>query len=363
MGESAMKKRIVLSCILSLLLSPVFAARDIDLEKLKEKAKEYGGSKGGSSNKKLEDLAVEPPKSRFIDTAAKSLSEEDKRHILVHMKLANRHFSKKNYEKAKEEVNKVFERDSSHSGGHFMLAVIAGRLKEHLPAWYHITIAKEKDGNNKKIDDFITKLKTVSSEPESPKWVSGIYNGIEIDASERTFDLLEKLLLDECSQNITSIQSSDYQKQSGDKTTLELTFKARDSFPNDKIVSFLQNANKSGVKAEENESKNLRLSVSLNLNCDNPNPKAIKGINDFINDLTEEMSEIAISNTEEGEPSGGFQEIIYEISVRDFTSLNKFMRRISPFASRFILQNMELAYVPGTESTMWKAKVKVIFKV
>ena len=363
MGESAMNKRIVFSCILSLLLSPVFAARDIDLEKLKEKAKEYREGKGDSSGKKIEDLAVEPPNSRFIDTAAKTISEEDKRHVLVHMKLANRHFSKKSYDKAKEEVYKVFERDSSHAGGHFMLAVISGRLKDHLPAWYHISIAKEKDGNNKKIDDFITKLKTVSSEPEFPKWISGVYNGIEVDASERTFDLLEKLLLDECSQNITSIQSSDYQKQSSDKTNLELTFKARESFPNDKIISLLQKANKSSVKAEESDSKKIRLSVSMNLSSENPNPTKITGINEFINDLTEEMSEIAISNTEEGDPSGGFQEIIYEISVRDFSSLNKFMRKISPFASKFVLQNMELAYVPGTQSTMWKAKVKVIYKV
>ncbi|MBQ2594079.1 MAG: hypothetical protein II567_12460 [Candidatus Riflebacteria bacterium] len=357
-----MNKRLCFSCILSLLLSPVFAASDLDLEKLKEKAKEYS-SKGGGSSKKLEDLAVEPPKSRFIDSATKSLSEEDKRHILVHMKLANRHFSKKNYDKAKEEVNKVFERDPSHSGGHFMLAVIAGRMKDHLPAWYHITVAKEKDSGNKKIDDFITKLKTVSSEPDSPQWIPGIYNGIEIDASERIFDLLEKLLLDECSQNITSIESSDYQKQSNNKTNIELTFKARESLPGDKIISNLQKSNKSGIKTEENSSKNLKLTVTLNLNCENPNAKPIKGINDFINDLTEDMSEIAISNTEEGEPSNGFQEIIYEISVRDFSSLNKFMRRISPFASKFVLQNMDLAYVPGTQSTMWKAKIKVIYKV
>lgn len=357
-----MNKKIVFSCILSLLLSPALA-KDYDIEKLKEKAKEFTDKKGGSSGKKLEDLAVEPPNSRFIDTTAKTLSEEDKRHILVHMKLANRNFSKKNYEKAKEEVNKVFERDSSHSGGHFMLAVIAGRMKEHLPAWYHITIAKEKDGNNKKIDDFITKLKTVSAEPESPKWVSGIYNGIEIDASERIFDLLEKLLLDECSQNITSIESSDYQKQSSDKTKLELTFKARESLPCDKIINNLKNSNKTGITATENTPKNLKLSVDLNFNSENPNPKAIKGINDFINDLTEEMSEIAISNTEEGEPNAGFQEIIYEISVRDFTSLNKFMRKISPFASKYILQSMDLAYVPGTQSTMWKAKVKVVYKI
>ena len=64
-----MNKKIVFSCILSLLVSPAFA-KDYDIEKLKEKAKEFTDSKGGSSGKKLDDLAVEPPNSRFIDTAA-----------------------------------------------------------------------------------------------------------------------------------------------------------------------------------------------------------------------------------------------------------------------------------------------------
>ena len=357
-----MKRKIVLFCMLSLLFSPVFA-KDYDIEKLKEKAKQYTSGKGGSGADKLDELTQEPPKTRFVDTAPKTLSEEDKRHILVHMKLANRHFSKKNYDKAQEEVNKVFERDSSHSGGHFMLAVIAGRLKKHLPAWYHITIAKEKDSSNKKIDDFISKLKTVSSEPQSTQWISGIYNGIEIDASERAFDLIEKLLLDECSQNITFIESSDYQNKSGNKTSLEITLKARDQFPSDKILSFLQKANPSGVTASEKTDKNLKMEISFDLSSDNPNPKTITGINDFINDLTEEMSEIAISNTEEGEPSNGFQEIVYNISVREFSSLNHFMRRLSPFAKKYILQSLDLAYLPGSQSTIWKAKIKVIYKI
>ena len=358
-----MKRKLIFICILSLLFSPVFA-KDFNLEELKEKAKQYKGKGGSGSSSKLESLTEEPPKSRFIDSAPRSLSEEDKRHILVHMKLANRHFSKKNYEKAKEEVNSVFQRDSSHSGGHFMLAVIAGRLKDHLTAWYHISIAKEKDSGNKKIDDFITKLKTVSSEPQSPQWISGIYNGIETDASDRAFDLIEKLLSNECSQNITFIETSEYQGQSENNSSFDLTLKARENFPADKIIDLLKKANNSNITEAEKSDKNIKLTISFNqLAKENPNPKTLTGINDFINDLTEEMSEIAISNTEEGEPSNGCQEIIYNISVREFSSLNQFMRRLSPFTTKYILQSMDLAYLPGSQSTIWKAKIKVIFKV
>ena len=357
-----MNKKIIFSCMLSLLLAPVYA-RDININDLKEKAKQYSNGKGGGAAGKLDDLTAEPPKSRFIDPTPISLSGEDKRHILVHMKLANRHFSKKNYDKAKEEVDKVFQRDSSHSGGHFMLAVIAGRHKDYLPAWYHITIAKEKDNGNNKIEDFIKKLKTVSTQPSTPQWIPGVYKGIETNASERTFDILEKLLSDECSQNITYLENSDYQNKSGNKSSSTLILKARDQFDQNKIISLLKNINNSDVSVEENSNNNLKITLTYNIASEKNDAKAITGINEFINDLTEEMPEIAVSNIDEGEPTNGYQEIIYDISCREFSSLNQFMRRISPFASKYILQSMDLGYIPGSQSTIWKAKVKILYKV
>ena len=37
--------------------------------------------------------------------------------------------------------------------------------------------------------------------------------------------------------------------------------------------------------------------------------------------------------------------------------------KYSTFAYKYILQSMNLAYVPGTQSTMWKVKIKVIYKI
>ncbi len=358
-----MFKKIFYGFILSLIFFPPILAKDINFDKLKEEAKKLKTG-SSSSNQKIDDIVVEPPKSRFIDTAPKTLSIEDERHIRLHMKLANRYFSKKNYEKAIEEVNTVFQRDPAHSGGHFMSAVIAGRKKEHKTAWYHISIAKEKDSSNKKIDDFITKLKTVSSEPKSPEWITGIYNGIEQDASERTFDSLEKLLSDECSQNITNISSEDYKADSNGGSSVSITFKARESFDSDKIYSLFKNLHNLAISTGGKSNNEITINIIYAvLKPIKPNVKSIKGINDFINDLTEDFPDIAISNTEEAEPKNGNQEIIYEISAREFSSINQFMRRISPFATKYILQNMELAYIPGSQSTIWKAKIKVIYKV
>ena len=361
-----MNKKIIVIFILCFVVSPIFAAKNTDLselEKYKDKYKELAGKKGKSASSKIDEITVEPPKSRFIDTSPKTTSPEDKRHVLVHMKLANRHFSKKNYEKAIEEVNSVFERDPANSGGHFMSAVIAGRKKDYKTAWYHISIAKEKDSGNTKIDDFINKLKTVSSKPDYPEWISGIYNGIQTDASDRTFDLLEKLLLDECTQNITKIETTDYTNES-DNCSLEVTFKARDQFDSDKIVSVLKRDNPTGVNVVESSNKNLKVKLTYKqIKSVKTDAKPISNINDFINDLMEALPEVAISNNDEGEPNDGVQEIIYEISSREFSSLNQFIRKLSPYATKYILQSMELAYIPGSQSTIWKAKIKVLLKV
>ena len=77
----------------------------------------------------------------------------------------------------------------------------------------------------------------------------------------------------------------------------------------------------------------------------------------------EALPEVAISNNDEGEPNDRVQEIIYEISSREFSSLNQFIRKLSPYATKYILQSMELAYIPGSQSTIWKAKIKVLLKV
>ena len=361
-----MNKKVLFVLMLSLSVTPLFA-KNTDLSELEKAYNQYAKDKGkkpGPASGKIEELAVEPPKSRTIDTSPKTLSTEDSRHVTFHMKSANRHFSRKNYDKAIEEVNSVFERDPSSSGAHFMYAVILGRRKDYKSAWYHINIAKEKDSGNKKIDDFITKLKTVSSQPDYPEWVSGVYNGIQSDASDRTFDLIEKLLQDECSQNITSIQTTEYKSEGTNNSGVEITFKARDQFNPDKIVLALRKVNPAGAGVKNTSNNNLEMRLSFReLSAEKTTAKPINIINDFINDLTEQFPEVAISNTDEGEPQNGIQDIVYEISVREFSTLNQFFRKISPYATKYVLQNMELAYLPGSESTIWKAKVKVSYKV
>lgn len=371
-----MNKKMIFVLLFSFIYAPLFAAKDLDLDALKDRIKKEYSKDIGSSEKdissKIKDISTESPKSRFVDNSQKSESVEDKRHILVHMKLANRHFSKKNYDKAKEEVNTVFQRDSSHSGGHFMLAVIAGRQKDYKSAWYHINCAKEKDNSNKKIDDFISKLKTVSTEPKNTEWIPGVYNGIEQDASDRTFDLLEKLLSDECSSNIINISVNDYkdwEDGSNKGSLVKINIKASESI-NDKVGTLVETSlNKSkmfpsGMFSSTKADNQMILELGYNdIKPIKSDAKQIKEINDYINGLIEDFPDIAISNVEESEPKSGNQEIVYSISVRDFSSLNKFLRQISPFTLSYVLENMDLAYIPGSQDTIWKAKIKVTYKI
>lgn len=357
-------RKIALISIFIFLSSPIpfLFAKNYDLSQLNELRGKL--SSGGGGGKKIDNSVLEPPKSRFIDEpgASKKLTKEDENYIKLHMKLANRYFGKKNYEKAKEEAGNVLERDNSHAGSHFMLAVIAGRLKDYKSAWYHIKIAKEKNSGESKIDDFIKKLKTVSSETNNPEWVEGIYTGLEKDASNRTFDLIEKLLYDNCSSNITSISTTDYKDES--KTTVEITFSARDSFNANQIVSVLQKNNKSGITTINKSDNNLVVKLSyVQVKAENPDAKAIKGISEFVSDLTEQLPEVAINDTEDEETKNGTQVVVYDLSSREFPAINAFMRKISPYSLKYVLKNMELAYIGKTKETMWKAQIRVTYKI
>lgn len=355
-----MNKKTVILLIFACLATPVFA-KELNLEMLKEKARQYQQEGGKGGEKLNEAISTEPPTSRFVDSSARKLSDEDNRHILVHMKLANRNFSKKNYDKAIEEANSVLERDPSHAGGHFMLAVINARKKNYLDAWYHISAAKALDSSNSKIDDFITKLVTVSQKPDQNKWVDGIYTGMEVSACDRVFDILEFLLKNEVSQNVTSIEFADF-SESGSETSVECTFKALSEFSSQAIEDVLKKAALGKIKSIESQNNLLKVSMNFSeLKSENSEARPVSNLNDFIADLTEQMPEIAISNTEEADLPGG-KEVIYNISTREFPTLNSFMRKISPFAKRYQLQKMNLAYVPGTQNTMWKAVIKVLYK-
>ena len=351
------------------------SAADINWDELEKKAQQYtgelekkgndsGSSSGSSSGKgKGIDLVLPgQPQGRTIDNTVPTLSEADKRHITVHLKLANRHFSRKNYPKAIEETDLVFEREPDNASARFMRAVIAGRLRDHQTAWFNILIAREKDQANPKIDTFISKLKTVAPEPTEPVWVQGIYRSIPISGCEKAADVIERLLLDQVSHNVTSLQTGDFTEEA-DKTVMPLQLECSSPPDKDAIVSLLKKSAGGEVTVKSGEGNKLDLSVTVKgFGIENKNARPVSDLQEFIKDLTEEV-DVAISDTVEREAENKILDITYEISTRDFKTLNDFLRKISPYATRFRVQSLRLAFITGSQSIIWKCKVQVLYKV
>jgi len=367
-----MKKTLLLSVGLSLIVSITATAAEINWDELEKKAQQYTGETAGSSNEKRSSLGEKAkslnltlpgqPQGRTVDNSPRELSEADKRHITVHMKLANRHFARKNYQKAIEEAELVFEREPANVGARFMRAVIAGRLRDHQTAWYNILIAREHDPSNPKISSFISKLATVSPEPANPVWVPGVFRSIPVSASEKACDIFESLLNNPVSHNITGIQTSDFAESAG---SVKLPVKFEFSSAPDKsgLLNALRKATTDEVIIDSEEGNNLSLSLTIKgPGISNQSVKPVSNLREFVKNITEEI-DVAISDTVERETDNKQLEIVYEISTRSFATLNDFLRKISPYAISFRIQSMKLAYITGTQSIIWKCKVQVFFKL
>ncbi len=348
------------------------SAADIDWKKLEDKAKEYQNKQSGDKKidvggKSVNISIPSQPTGRNIDGSELILSEGDQRYISVHMKLANRHFSRKNYPRAIEEVELVFERQPDHPGGRFMRAVIAGRLKDHVTAWHNITIARDKDPENAKIKSFIEKLKTVAPEPQKTIGVPGIFRPIPLSASEKAFDVIERLLKDPANHNITSIDLDDY-KVEGSSVWIQMRISCSSAVQKTSIAEVLEKA--SGGRSEilsgpppQGEEKLLEIKFEIpDMAVENKEVKPAADLREFVKMIAEE-TDVAISDSEERDSENKILDTTYEIASRDFKTLNDFLRKVSPYATRFRLISMKLAYLAGSQDIIWRCRVQVFYQM
>lgn len=348
------------------------SAADIDWKKLEEKAKEYQEKQSGGKNidvggKSVNISIPSQPTGRNIDSSEQIVSDSDQRYISVHMKLANRHFSRKNYARAIEEVELVFERQPDHPGGRFMRAVIAGRLKDHVTAWHNITIARDKDPENAKIKSFIEKLKTVAPEPQKTVGVPGIFRPIPVSASEKAFDVIERLLKDQASHNIITMDFDDFVVD-GTSVWVKVKIGCSSVVQKAGIVSALEKA--SGGRTEilsgpppQGEEKLLEIKFEIpEMVVENKEVKPAADLREFVKLIAEE-TDVAISDTEERDAENKILETTYEIAARDFKTLNDFFRKMSPYAHKFRLISMKLAYIAGSQNIIWRCRAQVFYQM
>lgn len=346
-------------------------AAKIDWDALEKKAQQYTGESSGNSSSSNSgepsvniSIPTKTPTGRFIDTSPKMLSEQDTRHITVHMKLANRHFMKKNYDKAVEELELVFERQPDHGGGRFMRAVIAARKRDYMTAWQNILVAQEKDGNSDKIKSFMDKLVTQMPRPEKFVGVPGIYRPTPVSVGEKCTDIIERLLIEPVSQNIVTFSTEDYQ---GSDSNAQMLLKMSFSSPVDAdgVMRTLKTASGESVERADkgNDGKIMDVKITVaGLPMKNPGVKPLSSYEEFVKSMAEE-TDIAISNTTEKDAENKVLEVTYEIAARDFASLNSFLRKVSPYAHNLRVIEMKLAYIGGSEQVIWKGKVKVDYQL
>lgn len=351
-----------------------YAKAEINWDELEEKAKRYTGESnngstgraGQTGGKQLNLSIPSQPTGRSIDTSSGELSTSDKNYILVHMKNANRNFAKKRYDLALREIELVFTKQPDHPGARFMRAVIAGRLKDHPAAWHNILIAREKDPQNPKIKTFIDKLKTVAPEPEKMAGVPGIFRPLPVSASEKACDIIERFLQLPASQNVIKLSITEMNKNQG-SVWLGMELEASAPMNRDEVSKILQTAaggrvETAAAETSENADKKLKLKIEIpDLEIENKNVKPASDLRDFIKSVSEDI-DVAISDTMERDAENKILDTTYEIAVRDFKTLNDFLRSVSPYAHKYQILSMKLAYITGSQNIIWKCQVQVFYQ-
>jgi hypothetical protein len=367
------KRTLLLAAFLTVVFSfpEISFAKKIDWDELEKKAKKYTGKRvnvnRNSSGNKRSSVNIQIPSrptSRIVDTTARMLSEKDKRYILVHMKLANRNFMAKKYDRAIQELESVFDRQPDHGGGRFMRAVIAARKKDYMTAWQNIIVAKEKDPDKEKIDSFVEKLTTVMPRPERFLGVPGIYRPVPISACEKAADVIERYLKEPLSSYLIEFSTEEL-KEKGSGATMVFDMRFSATVDADQTINIFKLATGGDVTRLDDgkDPKHLRIRFELfDLPIKNPDVKPVSGLIDFVRVISEQ-ADVAISDTIERDREGKILETTYEIAGRSFSSLNDFLRKASPYAHLFRVLNMRLSHIIGSQNIIWQGKIRIDYQL
>ncbi|MGM0601042.1 MAG: tetratricopeptide repeat protein [Candidatus Rifleibacteriota bacterium] len=363
---------IFLIFFLFILLPFSLFARDIDWDKLEKKARKHIDDRknSGSSNKsdkreKSVNVSLpEQPTGRMVVKTEKKLSEKDKRHIFVHMKLANRHFKRKNYDKTISELNTVFDREPDHSGGRFMRAVIAARKRNYLTAWQNILIAQKGDPDNSKLKSFIEKLSTKMAEPQKFIGVPGVYRPVPTYAGEKAADIIEKFLSEPPSRSLIAFTTEEFKKEN-DHISYVIKLDFSTPVDADTIMNIFKTASGEAVSRvdDQKDKKHLELKIKITqLPLQNEKVKKLSSYYDFVKIISTE-ADVVLSNSVEKDMPDNKLEATSQVSARTFASLNDFLRKASPYAHSFRVLNLKLSHIPNSQEIIWKGKVKILYQL
>lgn len=365
--------KFLLLFIFFFILTGVFcASARRDIEELQRRAREFAERSQGKESSTnirqeiesaLEETTTQPV-SRFVSDTPQTLDQREQRHVDFHMRAANRNFMRRDYSRAINSLEQVFEVDPANAGGRFMRAVMAARNNEYTLAWHNILIAKEKDSDNEKINLFINNLETVKPRPTNMPSVPGIYRSMPSHMSEKIFDVIELLLNDRCSIYIVEFSADQINSLAGNSH--RVNFQVRFSRPPEEIdvVDLLSRAAGQRAIVASKSTDLLEYDFEFNiidLPASNQNVRPAADLNAFVSTTAEEL-DVALRGSTETVLDNNVLQIVYDISARDFETINSFLRRLSPYAHDFKIKNMRLAGIPRSGQVIWRGDIKINFK-
>ena len=345
-----------------------------DMQKAKDLMKGYfkknSGSNNSSTDRSGSNLSVptliEKP-SGFVPTPSQNnldpskLSTRDQMFIKVHMKLANKHFKKKDSARSIFELEQIFERAPTLASARFMRAVIAAREKDYPSAWRNIEIAIRGNPDDSKMQTFVERLKGVFPRPKNLPQIDGIYRKRPVCATQLAVDALERLFQEEQIAKINKV-SFDGFKEEGGRVTGNLQVTGLKALPKDDLIKSLTTILGGQVTSKEGQDGGTSLQIEVEipgLPLANPSIKPISGIPEFMKMISEETDVPIQESTETTPDSAGRVTGTYSIVARDLQYLNDFLRKIAPYASKYEISTLYPEFL--SSRVVIKGEIQIVF--
>jgi len=289
------------------------------------------------------------------------VTQSDKRHVQVHMKLANRHFSRRNYERAKYEIDSVCSRVPNFSGARFMRAVIAAREKNYDEAWYNVEIAEQNPGANAgKIKDFKNALSSISSKPTSASWMRGVYNEMPKIASDRFADGLEYILMQTGTESVTSVEVVNSLRE---PNIYEVSFEGNAKIDGNRLKSLASEVF-SSVSSFSSSDNKASMSIKITgLPLENSKPLPLPVTLYEFSARAAEDCDVMINSESSASKGGGKVANNYSVTVKYLNVLNKFLRKFSPYSYSYSINRVTADYLGiDTSMVVYKCDVTILMK-
>jgi hypothetical protein len=298
------------------------------------------------------------------EDVAAELNSADKAYVKAHWSNARRNYKKKNLDRALEEVKNILSVDKNNGEAYLMRASALAMRKDFSGAWQALDKAKKLLPTDAKVAKFAETLSKTSPRQDSTAGSdSGSGRPAPKFAFEAAVNALEDFFADRASTGKVRGFELGAPADETDKVTFAVAFSGIDSLDPSTLGKRLKELSKrevGDVKAGSTP-KNVELKLIIpDLPSKNPAPAAIVDLAEWLKIAAEE-TDIKIDHSEEGlADANKLLTGRYTLIGRSITSINEFLRKMTPFAESFALENLQVTAFGS--NAFWKGTAKITFK-